>query len=185
MLKIVHSAQEVKDSVCNHWDALLFSIQYLCFVPSKSPTSSAVTHSYHWLRVLLLLASLSEIGILAAAVGGACGIILILLGIFVAMRFYRRKRAENDLELQPREHERKDPTVWWGLKSRSSSAPLPLGTGVESDWLFGSTLLEKTSESWGGEESSMFAPPMWTSHLLLQFVYFSIRYIMYLPFHLL
>lgn len=57
-------------------------------------------------------ASLSEIGVLAAAVGGACGIILILLGIFVAVRFYRRKRMENDIELQSREQEWKDPTVW-------------------------------------------------------------------------
>ncbi|XP_035521837.1 LOW QUALITY PROTEIN: myelin protein zero-like protein 2b [Morone saxatilis] len=55
--------------------------------------------------------SLSEIGILAATVGGACAVILILLGIFVAVRFYRRKNRGNDIELHPREHERKDPTV--------------------------------------------------------------------------
>ncbi|XP_044079594.1 myelin protein zero-like protein 2b [Siniperca chuatsi] len=54
--------------------------------------------------------SLSEIGILAAAVGGACGVILIVLGIFVAVRFYRRKHMGNDIELQP--HQWKDPTVW-------------------------------------------------------------------------
>lgn len=56
--------------------------------------------------------SLSEIGILAAAVGGACAVILILLGIFVAVRVCRRKHMEFDPEMQPREHERKDPTVW-------------------------------------------------------------------------
>ncbi|XP_051256763.1 myelin protein zero-like protein 2b [Dicentrarchus labrax] len=55
--------------------------------------------------------SLSEIGILAAAVGGACAVILILLGIFVAIKFYMRKNRGNDIELHPHEHQRKDPTV--------------------------------------------------------------------------
>ncbi|KAF3841211.1 hypothetical protein F7725_007073 [Dissostichus mawsoni] len=56
--------------------------------------------------------SLSEISILAAAVGGTCGVILILLSIFMAVRFCRRKNVESDPEMQVREHEWKDPTVW-------------------------------------------------------------------------
>lgn len=61
---------------------------------------------------MLLLASLSEISLLAAAVGGACAVILVLLGIFVAVRFYRRKHMANDTEMSVREQEWKDPTVW-------------------------------------------------------------------------
>ncbi|CAJ1064189.1 myelin protein zero-like protein 2b [Xyrichtys novacula] len=57
-------------------------------------------------------ASLSEISILAAAVGGACVIILIILGIFVGVRFCRKKNVDNDVELDGREREWKDPTVW-------------------------------------------------------------------------
>lgn len=56
--------------------------------------------------------SVSEIGVLAAAVGGACAVILIFLAIFVAVRFYRKKRMEPDTEMQPREQVWKDPTVW-------------------------------------------------------------------------
>lgn len=63
------------------------------------------------LRVVNKVA-LSEIGILAAAVGGACAVILILLGIFVAVRFCRRKRMEANPEIHPPEQEWKDPTVW-------------------------------------------------------------------------
>ncbi|XP_070699291.1 myelin protein zero-like protein 2b [Pempheris klunzingeri] len=55
--------------------------------------------------------SLSEIGILAAAAGGACGVILILLCIVMAVKFYRRKGMDNDIDLHPREQEWKDPTV--------------------------------------------------------------------------
>lgn len=57
-------------------------------------------------------ASLSEISLLAAAVGGGCAVILVLLGIFVAVRFYRRKHMTHDIEMSPREQEWKDPTVW-------------------------------------------------------------------------
>lgn len=97
-----------------------------------------LARSEHWVGSCCSPATMSEIKILALAVGVSCGIILVLLGIFVAVRFCRRKRMDNDIELRPREREWKDPTVWWGLESRSSSAPLPLGTGVESDWLLGS-----------------------------------------------
>lgn len=55
-----------------------------------------------------LVASHSQIAILAIAVGVACGVILILLSIVVAVRFYRRQRMESDIEMP----ERDDPTVW-------------------------------------------------------------------------
>ncbi|XP_041864606.1 myelin protein zero-like protein 2b [Melanotaenia boesemani] len=55
--------------------------------------------------------SLSELNILVAAVGGACGVILILLGIFVAIRFFKKKRMENDIEMHPGEYD-KGPDVW-------------------------------------------------------------------------
>lgn len=54
--------------------------------------------------------SLSEISFLAIVVGGACGIILLILTIFVAVKFYKKRRRENDIELH--EHDFKDPTVW-------------------------------------------------------------------------
>lgn len=56
--------------------------------------------------------SLSEISILAAAVGSACGVILILLCIFMAVKFYRRKHMDNDIELHPQEHRGKEKSVW-------------------------------------------------------------------------
>ncbi|TNM85040.1 hypothetical protein fugu_009218 [Takifugu bimaculatus] len=56
--------------------------------------------------------SLSEISILAAAVGGACGVILVLLGIFVVVRYCRRKHVDNDIELHSREPEWKDTGMW-------------------------------------------------------------------------
>ncbi|TKS83488.1 Myelin protein zero-like protein 2 [Collichthys lucidus] len=58
--------------------------------------------------------SLSEIGILAAAVGGTCAVILVLLCIFVGVRYYRKKQKqkENDFEANYRAEEWKEPTVW-------------------------------------------------------------------------
>lgn len=99
----------VKDIVFSHWDTVYSNGISILF----SQISQQAAFSFHTLLSLILfLVSLSEIGILAAAVGGACCVILILLGIFVAVRFYRRKRMENDIELHPREHEWNDPTVW-------------------------------------------------------------------------
>lgn len=54
------------------------------------------------------LVSLSEIGILTAAIGGACGIIFVLLGIFMAVKYCRRKHVDNNTELQYQGHESKD-----------------------------------------------------------------------------
>lgn len=56
--------------------------------------------------------SLSEISILAIAVGGAIVGILILLGIVVAVRIYRNRHTDSDIEMHSREQEWKDPTVW-------------------------------------------------------------------------
>lgn len=56
--------------------------------------------------------SLSEIGILAIAVGAACAVILLILGVIVALRFYKRRNAEYDPEMPPPEREWKDPTAW-------------------------------------------------------------------------
>lgn len=76
----------------------------------RSIIANAMSGSLYHLCVLL--ASYSEISILAIAVGAACGVILIILCIFVAVRFWRKRSMENDIELYSREHERKDPTVW-------------------------------------------------------------------------
>ncbi|KAM4727017.1 myelin protein zero-like protein 2b [Anableps anableps] len=56
-------------------------------------------------------ASLSEISLLAAVVGGSCAVILVLLGIFVAVKIYRKKQRNKDIEMHV-ECSRKDPTVW-------------------------------------------------------------------------
>ncbi|KAG7483980.1 hypothetical protein MATL_G00043910 [Megalops atlanticus] len=54
-------------------------------------------------------ASISEIAILAAAVGGAIGLVLIVLVIVVLVKFCRRRQEEGDTELS--QWEGKDPTV--------------------------------------------------------------------------
>lgn len=61
---------------------------------------------------LLFLVSLSDLGILAAAIGGACGAILIILGLVVAVRLYRKRQKEDDIELPPHEYTKTDPTLW-------------------------------------------------------------------------
>ncbi|XP_054899867.1 myelin protein zero-like protein 2b [Poeciliopsis prolifica] len=54
---------------------------------------------------------LSEISLLAAAVGGSCAVILVFLGIFIAVKMYRRPKKEKDIEMRVEEYS-KDPTVW-------------------------------------------------------------------------
>lgn len=56
--------------------------------------------------------SLSEISILAIAVGGAIVAILVVLGIFVAVKFCRKQPMDSDVEMHSREQEWKDRTVW-------------------------------------------------------------------------
>lgn len=105
---------EVKDSVFNDCDTVLFFISVLsmlCILKIPNREHSAFTLITDF-GPLLLLASLSEISLLAAAVGGGCAVILVLLGIFVAVRFYRKKHMTHDIEMSPREQEWKDPTVW-------------------------------------------------------------------------
>ncbi|XP_061659625.1 myelin protein zero-like protein 2b isoform X2 [Syngnathoides biaculeatus] len=57
-------------------------------------------------------ASLSEISILVIAVVGGCVLILILLGLFLAVKFFKRRSGGQDVEMRPQEPtKRKDPTV--------------------------------------------------------------------------
>lgn len=72
------------------------SLYMLCSVLSSSPVPPA---------------SVSEIQILAASVGGAIGVIIVLLIIFVLVRKKLKRSHEPEVEL--REREWKDPTVWW------------------------------------------------------------------------
>lgn len=60
----------------------------------------------------MLPASFSEIAILAAAGGAACALILVLLGIAVAVKYYKRKGRSPDIEMHPPEDMWKDSTVW-------------------------------------------------------------------------
>ncbi|XP_060941191.1 myelin protein zero-like protein 2b [Limanda limanda] len=55
--------------------------------------------------------TLTDISILAIIIGSACGVILILFTIFIAVRLYRKRSMDHDIELRPREQEWKDPTV--------------------------------------------------------------------------
>ncbi|XP_062289739.1 myelin protein zero-like protein 2b [Scomber scombrus] len=54
--------------------------------------------------------SYSEIGILAMAVGGACGVILLILIIVLVVRYCKKRHMEDDIEMHSREWT--DPTVW-------------------------------------------------------------------------
>lgn len=103
--------------------------------------------------LVFLAVTMSEIAILALAVGVSCGAILVLLCVIVAVRFCRKKRLENDFELRPQDPEWTDPTVWWGLESRSCSASSWHWCGVceQAAWVR-LLLLEKdpvTWDSWG------------------------------------
>ena len=57
-------------------------------------------------------ANVSEARILLIAVGGAIGVALLILSVFVALRFFRRKRADADFELQPGDEHWKDDPEW-------------------------------------------------------------------------
>uniref|UniRef100_A0A8D0ANE4 Myelin protein zero-like 2b n=1 Tax=Sander lucioperca TaxID=283035 RepID=A0A8D0ANE4_SANLU len=85
-----------------------FNGTYICQVRNRPDVHGS--NGEIFLRVVNKV-SLSEISILAAAIGGSCAVILILLSIFVAVKFYRRKHMEPDTELQPPEHVWKDQTV--------------------------------------------------------------------------
>lgn len=55
---------------------------------------------------------MSEVRILLIAVGGAIGLVLLILSVFVAVRFFRGKRADTDFELQPGDENWKDSMEW-------------------------------------------------------------------------
>ncbi|XP_043996233.1 myelin protein zero-like protein 2b [Gambusia affinis] len=55
--------------------------------------------------------TLSEISVLAAVVGGSCAVILVFLGIFIAVKMYRKRNKEKDIEMRVEEY-RKDTAVW-------------------------------------------------------------------------
>ncbi|KAM6906850.1 myelin protein zero-like protein 2 [Xenentodon cancila] len=57
-------------------------------------------------------ASISDIAILAAVVGGACGAILIILGFVVAVKFYRKRKRDNDMEMHAEGYEKAEPISW-------------------------------------------------------------------------
>lgn len=95
---------------------LPFGTGYTCgtalvLTPPVFFPAAVFTHFCHWFWFLLLLVSLSEIGILAAAVGGACGVILIILGIVVAVRLFRRKKMDKNVKMRAEVYSR---NVLWG-----------------------------------------------------------------------
>lgn len=61
--------------------------------------------------MVLLVETLSEISVLVAVVGGSCAVILVFLGIFIAVKMYRKRNKEKDIEMRVEEY-RKDPAVW-------------------------------------------------------------------------
>lgn len=101
------------------------------------------------LLVVSFSVTMSEIAILAVAVGVSCGAILVLLCIIMGVRFCRKRRSENDIELRPREQEWKDPTVWWGLESQSCSA---------------------SSGHWCGVWWAVWVPPCWKKTRIMELV---------------
>uniref|UniRef100_A0A3P9QCF4 Ig-like domain-containing protein n=1 Tax=Poecilia reticulata TaxID=8081 RepID=A0A3P9QCF4_POERE len=56
--------------------------------------------------------TLSEISLLVAIIGGSCVVILVFLGIFVAVRMYKKRNKEKDIEMRVEEYRNKQPTVW-------------------------------------------------------------------------
>ncbi|KAK2828474.1 hypothetical protein Q5P01_019508 [Channa striata] len=73
-----------------------FNGTYICQVRNRPDVHG--NNGEIFLRVVNKV-SLSEIGILAAAVGGACAVALIVLAIFVGVRLYMTRKMENDTEL--------------------------------------------------------------------------------------
>lgn len=52
----------------------------------------------HLFSALSLSAIVSEIGMLAAAVGGSCAVILVILGIIMGVKFYKKRQEDMDIE---------------------------------------------------------------------------------------
>ncbi|XP_061595921.1 myelin protein zero-like protein 2 [Cololabis saira] len=85
-----------------------FNGTYICQV--RNPPDVHGNNGELVLKVVNKVA-LSEIAILAAAVGGACGAILIILGFIVAVRYFRKRKMDTDIEMRPEEYEKADPTL--------------------------------------------------------------------------
>lgn len=60
----------------------------------------------------LLIVSFSEIGILAIAVGGSIGIVLLILIIYIIVRVFRRQ--DNDMDVEMEDYGSKDQVLWEG-----------------------------------------------------------------------
>lgn len=56
--------------------------------------------------------SLSQLSMLAIAVGGGIVLILIILGIVVVVKLFRKRRMDRDIEMHVPKDQWKDPTVW-------------------------------------------------------------------------
>uniref|UniRef100_A0A3B3VAN9 Ig-like domain-containing protein n=1 Tax=Poecilia latipinna TaxID=48699 RepID=A0A3B3VAN9_9TELE len=56
--------------------------------------------------------TLSEISLLGAIVGGSCVVILVFLGVFVAVRMYKKRNKEKDIEMRVEEYRNKQSTMW-------------------------------------------------------------------------
>lgn len=56
--------------------------------------------------------SLSQLSMLAIAVGGGIVLILIILGIVVLVKLFRKRQMDRDIEMHVPKDQWKDPTVW-------------------------------------------------------------------------
>ncbi|KAI4877027.1 hypothetical protein NFI96_028131 [Prochilodus magdalenae] len=84
-----------------------FNGTYGCRV-TNPPDVHSITSEIH-LQVVQSV-KLSEMGILAAAVGGAIFLVLVILSVFLTVRHCRRKQEDTGVELDKSEW--KQPSVW-------------------------------------------------------------------------
>uniref|UniRef100_A0A087YNN5 Ig-like domain-containing protein n=1 Tax=Poecilia formosa TaxID=48698 RepID=A0A087YNN5_POEFO len=56
--------------------------------------------------------TLSEISLLGAIVGGSCVVILVFLGVFVAVRMYKKRNKEKDIEMRVEEYRNKQSNLY-------------------------------------------------------------------------
>nr|XP_057943688.1 myelin protein zero-like protein 2 [Doryrhamphus excisus]XP_057943689.1 myelin protein zero-like protein 2 [Doryrhamphus excisus] len=85
-----------------------FNGTYICNVRNRPDVHGSNRET---ILTVVNKASLSESTILLIAIAGSCALILLILGIFVALKYKRKKRRGEDTEMHTREPERKDPTV--------------------------------------------------------------------------
>ncbi|KAG9331757.1 hypothetical protein JZ751_017250, partial [Albula glossodonta] len=94
-------------SIMLHDVKFTFNGTFSCQV--KNPPDVHGTAGELQLRVVQT-ASFSEIAILATAIGGAIGLVLIILAIFISVKFCRQRSLERELEMSS--WDGKDTTVW-------------------------------------------------------------------------